>query len=136
MGGVEVKKKQRTRQNRVYSLEFKVTAVQRMLSGESVVALSRVLEVHPNLLYYWLKRYRKQGAERLRGPGRPSMEECHEVVATPGEEAARRMAELERKVGRQSLEVDFLKKAFKRVKESRQRSTQPGGTASTGRSGQ
>ena len=131
-----MKKKERVRQNRAYSLEFKAEAVQRLLSGESVVALSRILEVHRNLLYYWLKRYRQQGVERLRGPGRPVTQQCPAVAPTAAEATAQRIAELERKVGQQSLEVDFLRRAFKRVKESRQLSTSLGATASTERSGQ
>jgi transposase-like protein len=129
----EVKKK---RKYRKYSLEFKVETVRRMLAGENVLALSRILDVQRRRMYEWLDRYREQSAERLRGPGRPTFQESVQIMATPAEAAARRIAELERKVGQQSLEVDFLRKAFKRVKESRQPSTGTGGTASTERSGQ
>jgi len=111
------------------TLEFKIDAVKRMLAGENIKALSRILEVPRSVLYEWLDRYREEGAERLRGPGRPS--ETSEPVETPAETAVRHIAELERKVGQQSLEVDFLRRAFKRVKELRQTSTAPGETAST-----
>jgi transposase-like protein len=126
-----VKEKQKYRK---YSVEFKVEAVQRMLAGENIKGLSRVLDVPRSQLYAWLDRYRAQGAERLRGPGRPSFEEAVQILATPAEVAAKRIVELERKVGQQTLEVDFLKKACERVKESRQRSNAAGGTASTERS--
>jgi hypothetical protein len=43
-------------------------------------------------------------------------------------------AELERKVGQQAMQIDFLARAFKRVKESRQNNGATGGTASTERS--
>jgi transposase len=122
------------RKPRVYSLEFKVEAVRRICAGQNVLALSRVLKVPRSMLYYWLDRYRDQGVERLRAPGRPTLEENVALQLTPAEEAARRIAELERKVGQQSLEVDFLRKAFKRVKESRQKNNGDGGTASTERS--
>lgn len=131
-----MKKRRRKQKNRVYSQEFKLSAVERMLAGENVLALSRILEVHRSLLYYWLEQYRDKGLERLRGPGRPPFEEGFPTVATPAEVAAKRIAELEQKVGQQTLEVDFLKKAFKRVKESRQLNTSHGGAASTERSGQ
>ncbi len=131
-----MKKKEKRKKNRVYSQEFKLSAVQRMLAGENVLALSRILQVRRSLLYYWLDQYRDKGVERLRGPGRPTFEEGVRLVATPAEVAAKRIAELEQKVGQQTLEVDFLRKAFKRVKESRQPSTEPGATASTERSGQ
>jgi transposase len=131
-----VSKVKKKRKYRRYNLEFKVEAVRRMLAGENVKALSRILDVPRSQFYDWLDRYREQGAERLRGPGRPSFEESLQIMATPAEAAAKRMAELERKIGQQSLEVDFLRKAFKRVKELRQTSSGPGGKASTERSGQ
>ena len=132
MGVFEVKKSK----NRKYSVEFKVEAVRRMLAGENVSALSRVLSVERRRMYEWLEQYRDQGGERLRGPGRPSFQESLVLTPTSAEEAARRIIELERKVGQQSLEVDFLRRAFERVKESRQPSTKLGATASTERSGQ
>jgi transposase-like protein len=130
-------KKKRKRKYQRHTVEFKVKAVERMLAGENVRALSRILAVSRSQLYEWLDRYREQGIARLRGPGRPLLEgEPIELVATPEELAAKRIAELERKVGQQTLEVDFLSRAFKRVKELRQPSTNGGATASTERSGQ
>jgi transposase-like protein len=128
-----VKKK---RKYRVYSLEFKLEAVRRLMAGEGVISLSRILAVPRNLLYYWLNQYREQGAERLRRPGRPTFEDTLQIQMTPQEVAAKRVAELEQKVGQQILEVDFLKRAFKRVKASRQSSSEPGASAYTERSGQ
>ena len=45
--------------------------------------------------------------------------------------AQRRIAELERKVGQQQVELDFFQRALRQVREVRQRSGAPGGTAST-----
>ena len=130
------RRRKKQRKPRVYSLEFKVEAVQRICAGENMVALSRILEVPRSMLYYWLERYRESGVERLRAPGRPTLEPSATLQLTPAEEAAKRIVELEQKVGRQALEVDFLKRAFKRVKETRQPSTNAGESASTERSGQ
>lgn len=129
------KQRKKQRKRRVYSLEFKVEAVGRMCAGENVSALSRILDVPRTMLYYWLDQYREHGVERLRAPGRPTFEESVTLKLSPVEETAKRVIELERKVGQQSLEVDFLRKAFKRVKESRQKNIEAGGTASTERSG-
>ena len=133
-----MKKKQKKpqRKNRVYSAEFKVETVRRMCAGESVLGLSRILGVPRSLLYEWLAHYREDGVERLRAPGRPTLQQNVELKLTAAEQAAKRIAELERKVGQQSLEVDFLRRAFKRVKESCPANSAPGGTASTERSGQ
>jgi transposase len=45
--------------------------------------------------------------------------------------AQRRIAELERKVGQQQLDLDFFQQALRHVRGLRQRSGAPGGTGST-----
>jgi transposase len=45
--------------------------------------------------------------------------------------AERRIAELERKIGRQQVELDFFQRALRQVRDVRQRSGRPGATAST-----
>ena len=119
-------KKKRT--NRRYRLDFKVEAVARVLGGEPAAAVARDLKVWPSVLYDWLALYRRQGTKLLRGPGRPSGDGL-ELSET--ELSARRIAVLERKVGQQEADLDFLKRAFERVKELRQRTTNSGGSAST-----
>jgi hypothetical protein len=42
-----------------------------------------------------------------------------------------RIAELERKVGQQELDLDFFQRALRYVEEAQQQSGAPGGTAST-----
>ncbi len=61
----------RQRSPRIFSREFKLAAVRRMLAGENVSALSRELTVLRKDLYVWRKRFRAGGAEALRGRGRP-----------------------------------------------------------------
>jgi len=115
---------------RRYTVEFKVSVVRRMLAGEPVSGLSREVQVKRTLLYRWRDTYRKQGVAGFQRPvGRPRKPPQEGV---PG--AAARIRELERKVGQQALVIDFLQRACKRVKESRQRSKEAGGTASMERS--
>jgi transposase len=45
--------------------------------------------------------------------------------------AQRRIAELERKLGQQQVDLDFFRQALRQVRETRQRSGAPGGTPST-----
>lgn len=128
-------KKGSGKRHRVYTAAFRLKAVERMEAGEDVSVLSRQLGVGRNMLYFWRRGYRERGMAALeRGPGRERLtaEQRQQQVQ---EDTARQVAELERKVGRQALLIDFLQRAFKRVGESRQRSSEPGGTASTGRSG-
>jgi transposase len=121
-------KKTRKRKNRSYSLEFKLDVVQRLLAGERMVAVCHLFEVSRNNLYYWLKRYRKQALERM-GLTTQALEDCRKESQI--EAAKKRIGELERKVGQQQMEVDFLRKAFERVRELRQSNSKAGGTAST-----
>ena len=123
---------------RHFTREFKVAAVARMEAGENISALGRELKVSRSVINRWRDAFLRVGPEGLRDRGRPARMEAQPVraVATPEEVAARRVAELERKVGQQALLIDFLKRAFKRVEGARRNSTGSGVTASTGRSGQ
>jgi transposase-like protein len=122
--------------NRVFSREFKQNVAQRILNGESVSALHQEFQIKRSVLYRWRDAYRKDGAAGLRGsPGRPpGIPNPPRPASSPEEAAARRISELERKIGQQALENDFLLRAFKRVKESRRKNTGSGATASTERS--
>ena len=122
--------------NRVFTREFKEGVAQRILNGESVSALHQEVQIKRSVLYRWRDAYRKDGAAGLQRPvGRPpGVPNPPRPVASPEEVVARRVAELERKVGQQALDIDFFRRAFKRVKESRRKNTADGATASTERS--
>ena len=112
------------RRSRVFSRSFKLAAVRRMMAGENVSALSRELQVLRKDLYYWRRRFRAGGPEALRGKGRPRKAEgmSAKPKEPPGDlEAAReRIAELERKIGQQQVELDFFRQALRRVGGARQ----------------
>ena len=106
---------------RTFSREFKVKAVERMLAGENASALAQELKVLRKSLYEWKDVYISRGPEALRTRGRPSR---NEVLGLPPEagteraevlQARQRIAELERKVGHQQLEIDFFAEALRRV---------------------
>ena len=124
--------------NRVFSLEFKVSAARRMVGGESVSALHRELGIKRSVLYRWRDSYRSEGEAGLsrpvgRPPGYSAKAEQRRSAIAPEQAAAEQIAALQRKIGQQALEVDFLRGAFKRVKELRQSSSARGGKASTER---
>lgn len=123
--------------NRVFSQEFKVAVARRVLNGESVSSLHHELHIKRSVLYRWRDAYRKEGAAGLQRPvGRPpGIPNPPRPAASPEEAATRRTAELERKIGQQALDIDFFRRAFKCVKESRRKNVETGATASTGRSG-
>jgi transposase-like protein len=60
-----------TGKRRVFEREFKVSAVERLLAGESAAALSHELEVSRGRLSQWCGQYRRYGPEGLRRAGRP-----------------------------------------------------------------
>jgi transposase len=125
---------------RVFSREFKLSAVRRMLAGENVSALARELQVLRKDLYVWRDRFRAGGPEALRSPGRPrkavAMERPPDRPPDEGgarelTQARRRIAELERKIGQQQVDLDFFQRALRQVREARRASGGPGATAST-----
>ena len=122
---------------RVFSWEFKERVARRILSGESVSALHHELQIKRSVLYRWLHARRTEGVAGLqRGKGRPPgvPKPPRPAAAEPGAAAARRIVELERKIAQQALDLDFFRRAFKRVKELRQKDAAPGATASTEKS--
>ncbi len=123
-----------------FSRASKLKAIERMDAGENVSALSRELGVKRTMLYRWRVLYRSGGAERFRDRrGRPTLTEAQEMAAAraPAAEAEslarakRRIAELERRLGQQQLDLDFFEKALRHFEASRQASGAPGGTASS-----
>jgi len=107
---------------RRFSREVKLGAVRRIQAGESVARLARALEVNPGDLHRWCRESEKYGARAFAGKGRKLAE-------------ADRVAELERKIGQQTLEIDFLKRALQHVEEQRQLRALGGGARSMSRSG-
>ncbi|MGC2767757.1 MAG: transposase [Candidatus Acidiferrum sp.] len=91
---------------RRFTREFKLAAIQRLEQGISIAEVARALEVNPNLLHRWRSEFRQ-------GPGN----------AFPGHGQRRwsegRIAELERKIGQQTLEIEFLKGCLQRIEEQR-----------------
>ena len=106
---------------RRFTREFKLAAIQRLEQGISIAEVARALEVNPNLLHRWRSEFRQ-------GPGN----------AFPGQGQRRwsegRIAELERKIGQQTLEIDFLKGCLQRIEEQRMLQASSGNPPSTARS--
>lgn len=118
---------------RVFSREFKLSAVKRALAGESVEALSGALGVPSGHLYKWCQHYRAGGADALRPASRPR--KGHGVLDVEGPHdlatSRKRIRELERKVGQQQLELDFFRAALRQVEGARRPSDGAGARTST-----
>jgi transposase-like protein len=122
---------------RVFSREFKLMVVRRLLAGEKMSQVAQETKVLRKDLYIWRDRYRSGGADALRGCGRPRKGEGFSAPKKPSEGTAehgaarQRIAELERKIGQQQVELDFFRQALRQVREARQPSTGPGVKRST-----
>ena len=126
----ERKQPVRQRERRQFDREFKLMAIRRMETAGNVEALAEELGIRRELLYKWRSKHEAGGADALRNSGRPRPTEAS-PEALKGE---RKIAELERKVGEQALLIDFFRGALRRIEGSRQRTSEPGGTASSPRS--
>jgi transposase-like protein len=106
---------------RKFSKEVKLEAVRRLESGESSAVIARSLEIHRSDLHRWRRELREHGENAFSGVGKKRAEED-------------RVAQLERKIGQQALEIDFLKRALQHVEQQRQLRALTGGAASTSKS--
>jgi transposase len=105
---------------RKFTREFKLAAIEQIESGKSLARVARELEVHENSLRRWKQEFQRNPSQAFPGLGN---------LRTPSREA-----QLERKIGQMTLEIDFLKKALQRVEEQRLLENAGGGTRSTKRS--
>lgn len=122
------------KRRRAFSRGYKLAVVARLEAGESPTALSRELGIRATLLSDWRRCFRLGGADRLRGAGRPTKAEALAAVVGPAvdlTDANRKIGELERKLGRQELELDFFGRALQRIEGSRRPNDGLGGTASS-----
>ena len=97
---------------RVFSREFQLGAVERMQAGDSPSALARELGVKRKSLYEWKQRVEEGGPENLHTVGRPRV---GQVVVRSSQSDQRRIAELERLVGKQQALIHFFENASKQV---------------------
>ena len=106
---------------RQFTREFKLAAVRRLEAGVSLAEVARGLEVNPNVLHRWRREFRQAPGNAFPGNGQPRWSEG-------------RVAELERKIGQQAVEIDFLKGCLQRIEEQRMLQALTGNPPSTKRS--
>jgi transposase-like protein len=127
-----------TGKRRVFTREFKLAAIERVLAGEMAKTICKQLQITPSHLSNWCERYRRHGAEGIRHAGRPMKPLKPTPVANVQDlpAAQQQISELQRKVGQQQVELDFFQQALRHVGEARQSNDGGGVKASTPRSGQ
>jgi transposase len=119
---------------RVFDREFKIAAVRRVLAGEEAKKVAESLGIRYALLWRWKKRVVEEGEDHLYEIGRGGMSSGQrKKIKRPRTSEQERIAELERLVGRQQMEIRFLDKALRQVEELRQQKKGAGGKASSKR---
>ena len=94
----------------VYSRDLKIAAMRSLDAGAPGGEIARKYQVSPKLLERWRSEWRAKGEHAFPGIGRRG-------DALPAVDDARRIAELERKIGQMTMENDFLKKALQHFKD-------------------
>lgn len=104
------------------------------MRGESVARVARDFGVSRKTLYQWRDQLR-QGAAKSADDAPGALERVPRPEL-PAElvRARERIAELERKIGQQQVELDFFRGALRRIEASHQPSDGPGVTESSPRS--
>jgi transposase-like protein len=105
---------------RVFTREFKVAAVNELKSGKPLGFVARRLEVSANTLARWRRELDKHPTKAFSGHGKRMLDESREAA-------------LERKIGQQQMEIDFLKKLVRTFEELQE--ADGGAERSTTRSG-
>ena len=123
-----------------HSREFMLKTVERLEACERASALTIELNLQRTIIYHWRDRFRANGAEGLTSRrGRPRTLEVLVAESTRASraradglvQARAQIAELERKVGQQQLDLDFFRGTLRHIKASRRPSDGPGVTASS-----
>lgn len=91
---------------RRFTKAFKIKVVQAYLAGRSVGEIIREFDIHQNLVYKWTQEYQANPTGAFRGSTDDEATETNE----------QRIADLERSLGRMTLENEFLKKALSHAK--------------------
>ena len=94
----------------VYSRDLKIVAMRALDAGSATGEIARKYQLSPKLLERWRGEWRAKGELAFPGIGRRG-------VDLPALDDARRIAELERKIGQLTMENDFLKKALQHFRD-------------------
>jgi len=120
---------------RVFSRQFKESAVRRILAGEKIRTVAAELRVRPQLLYTWRDYYEQGGADALVPRGRPpkavAAARRRALLQEPSPQARRYRHAGSAARDSRLVELDFFKAALRHVKAPPRPSGGRGGRASS-----
>ena len=94
----------------IYSRDLKITAMRALDAGAVTGEIARKYQLSPKLLERWRGEWRARGEAAFPGIG-------HRGSGLPALDDARRIDDLERKIGQLTMENDFLKKALQHFRD-------------------
>ena len=106
----------------VYTRDLKIAVMRALDAGSTGAEVARKYQLSPHLLHRWRGEWRAKGEQAFPGIGRRGAD-------LPALDDARRVAELERKIGQLTVENDFLKKALQHFKDHHPPAVVSGGDA-------
>ena len=96
----------------VYSRDLKIAAMRALDAGSATTGeIARKYQLSPKLLERWRGEWRAKGELAFPGQWEARRRYCRRL------DDARRIAELERKIGQLTMENDFLKKALQHFRD-------------------
>ncbi|WP_315777381.1 MULTISPECIES: transposase [unclassified Bradyrhizobium] len=105
---------------RQFPTAYKLKAIKRVERGEGVLPVARDLGIARKLLHDWIKAWKAHGPEGLnrKGGPKPGPRKLKPVATYDDKRSAlapanARIAELERLVGRQQMDIDFFRQALR-----------------------
>jgi transposase len=106
--------------NRQFPTAYKLKAIKRVERGEGVLPVARELGISRKILHDWIKAWTAHGPEGLnRKPGpKPGPRKLKSLPTYDDKRSAltranARIAELERLVGCQQMDIDFFREALR-----------------------
>jgi transposase-like protein len=106
----------------VYTRDLKIAAMRALDAGSTTGEIARKYQLSPHMLHRWRGEWRAKGEQAFPGIGR-------RMADLPALDDARRIAELERKIGQLTMENDFLKKNLQHFKDHHPPAVVSGGDA-------
>jgi transposase len=103
-----------TLKRRQFTKDFKLQVIREVEAGKSVAQAAREHQLHPNTIIKWRQLHQQYAERAFAGNGQTYKDEA-------------RTAELERMVGRLTMENDLLKKALSRLEANLQAGRASGG---------
>lgn len=91
---------------RQFTKEFKQQVLREIEAGKSVAQVAREHQLHPNCIGEWKRQLARYGEKAFAGNGNAYKEEA-------------KIAELERLIGQQAVEIAFLKRVLTHLEQSR-----------------